>query len=205
MPKYALAFSPSMMMLKRAPISVAPPPVNSAAPIVSGSAQVGGILSCTTGTWSGVVSSYTYQWKINNVAIAGATSNNYVVQPLDAGSNIKCTVTAGNAGGDTSADSNTVGPILPAAPVNTGIPFVTGAARVGSTLTTTNGSWANDPTSYTYKWYRGSDEIVGATANVYTCATEDLGLLIKSEVTAVNAGGQATQASTPIGPVQPAP
>jgi hypothetical protein len=102
------------MVLKKPPIAVPPPPVISVAPLVSGTEEVGQTLSVTDGTWLNSPTSYTYQWKINNVNIAGATGNTYLIEPLDEGSNIKCTVTAGNAGGDTPADSNTVGPILPA-------------------------------------------------------------------------------------------
>lgn len=39
------------------------PPVNTVAPAVTGTAQVGQTLSCTTGTWDNSPSGYTYQWQ----------------------------------------------------------------------------------------------------------------------------------------------
>ena len=43
-----------------------------------------------------------------------------------------------------------------AAPVNSTAPAVTGTAKVGSTLTVSNGTWSNSPTNYTYQWQRCS-------------------------------------------------
>lgn len=40
----------------------------------------------------------------------------------------------------------------PSPPVNTALPEVTGTARVGQTLSTSDGSWTGNPTSFTYQW-----------------------------------------------------
>ncbi|NBT87226.1 MAG: DUF932 domain-containing protein, partial [Flavobacteriaceae bacterium] len=56
-------------------------PVNTVAPVVSGTAATGETLSCTTGTWINSPTSYAYQWYRNNTtSIGGATSSTYVVQ-----------------------------------------------------------------------------------------------------------------------------
>jgi hypothetical protein len=36
------------------------------------------------------------------------------------------------------------------------VPVVTGTARTGNTLTTSDGSWTGSPTSYTYQWKRSA-------------------------------------------------
>ena len=39
-------------------------------------------------------------------------------------------------------------------PANTAEPRITGAASVGSTLSASNGSWTNQPTSFAFQWLR---------------------------------------------------
>jgi len=85
------------------------PPVNSVAPALSGTAQEGQTLTCSTGTWSGTPT-YTYQWKRNGSNIGSATNSTYTLVTADVGQSIKCTVTATNALGSSNADSNTVTP-----------------------------------------------------------------------------------------------
>src|SRR3569623_318085 len=74
-------------------------PVNTVAPVASGSATVGSVLSVTDGTWTGSPTiTYTYQWN-NGADIVGATSNTYTVVSGDSGLNILCKVTATNGVG----------------------------------------------------------------------------------------------------------
>jgi len=87
------------------------PPINTVAPVISGTAVVGQTLSCTNGTWTGTpIITYTYQWMRNGVNIGGATNSTYTLVQVDAGntSNIKCVVTASNGAGSASADSNVI-------------------------------------------------------------------------------------------------
>jgi hypothetical protein len=93
----------------------APPtsPVNTAAPVISGTTTVGSTLSTTDGTWTGTPTpTFTYQWKRGGTAISGATSNNYALVTADAGATITVTVTATNTAGSASATSTGVGPII---------------------------------------------------------------------------------------------
>lgn len=85
------------------------PPVNSVAPAITGTAQEGQTLTCSTGTWSGTPT-YTYQWKRNGSNIGSATNSTYTLVTADVGQSIKCTVTATNTLGSSNADSNTVTP-----------------------------------------------------------------------------------------------
>ncbi len=73
------------------------------------------------------------------------------------------------------------------------------APTVGQVLTTTNGTWTNAPTSYTYQWQdcpRGTcTDITGATSRSFTIQSSDVGDTIDVIVTASNAQGSASQTS----------
>jgi hypothetical protein len=91
-----------------------------------------------------------------------------------------------------------VGAAAAAAPENTAPPAITGAAREGTTLTASHGTWSNNPTSYTYIWQRctsdaaGCTTIPGTTKSTYTLAAADVGRTVRVLVTAVNADGRDT-------------
>lgn len=85
------------------------------------------------------------------------------------------------------------------APVNTIAPVISGSTSVGSTLTTTTGTWTGTPViSYTYQWYRGASQIVGATNSTYVLVSADVSNSIKCRVTATNAFGSANADSNSI-------
>jgi hypothetical protein len=100
-------------------------PINVVAPAVSGVVQVGMTLSVSDGSWiNSPVPPYSYQWRRNGVAIAGAIGQNHTLVTADAGTFISCAVTASNAVGSTVAVSASVGPIL-AASSGTATPVTT--------------------------------------------------------------------------------
>ena len=73
-------------------------PVNTVAPAITGTAEVGQTLTCSQGTWTGTAPiTYAYQWKRNGSNIGGATNSTYVLVTADAGTTVSCTVTATNA------------------------------------------------------------------------------------------------------------
>lgn len=84
-------------------------PVNTVAPVVSGSGVIGQTLTTTNGTWTGIPSpTYTYQWQRNGSPILGATSSTYLLVYADRGANVRCVVTATNVIGSASANSNAI-------------------------------------------------------------------------------------------------
>ena len=96
-----------------------------------------------------------------------------------------------------TATSNTI--TLPSyAPVNTVAPVISGTAVVGQTLTTTNGTWTNSPSSYSYQWKRGGVNISLATSSTYVLVAADAGTNITCEVTATNSAGSATATSNTL-------
>jgi hypothetical protein len=87
-------------------------PVNTVAPAITGTAQEGQTVTCSTGTWTGTPTiTFAYQWKRNGSNIGSATNSTYLLVSADVGQSIKCTVTATNGAGSASADSNSVIPI----------------------------------------------------------------------------------------------
>ena len=109
-------------------------PVNTVAPVVSGTATVGQALSTTDGTWTGTATiTFTYQWQRNGVNISSATNSTYTLVAADASNPIRCVVTGTNAVGNSSANSNATANVAAIAP---GAPTI-GAATATSSSTAT--------------------------------------------------------------------
>lgn len=84
-------------------------PVNTVAPVISGTSVVGYTLSSTTGTWTGTLPiTYTYQWYRGASPIISATSSSYTLVNADEGQSITCQVTATNIAGSTTTPSNAI-------------------------------------------------------------------------------------------------
>ncbi len=196
-------------------------PVNTVAPAVTGTATVGQTLTSSSGSWTGNVSGgFSYQWKDASGNISGATSTTYVIGSGEATRSIHCTVTAVGTGGNTAANSNTVGPvgnrftptlnpgkfdvcandIIPLytapLPTNLVLPLIAGAQHVGSPLVCSTGTWAGNPTSFSYQWLTNGSIITAATASTYTSVGDDIGAAITCRVTASNTGGDTTVTSS---------
>ena len=179
------------------------PPVNTGSPVISvnggGAAKLNSMLSCTTGTWSGYPTpSYTYQW-FRGATLVSSAGSTYIIVSLDGGQKITCHVKASNVAGNSTAISNEI--IV--APVNSVAPVISvsggGNAKVGSTLSTTNGTWISTPnvvTSYSYQWYNSSGLISLATSSTYTIVTLDAGQSVTCQVTAINIGGSSNPATS---------
>lgn len=86
------------------------PPVNSVAPVISGTHQVGSTLTVSDGTWSGSPT-FTFSW---NGAGSPLTNSTYVPVTGDVGNNLIATVTATNSAGSASQPSAAVGPVTAA-------------------------------------------------------------------------------------------
>jgi hypothetical protein len=193
------------------------PPVNTIPPvtsILSGGGDVGSLLVNSPGTWIPPATSYTRQWQSNGVNIPGATATSYTVQASDVGNLIRVVVTGINASGSGTANSNTVGPITMAPPVNSVLPAITGTPEVGATLTCSPGTWAHNP-SYAYQWWQmyyitdvpgdaNSSAISGATTNTLVIPAPLGTWCVACVVTATNAAGSATATAPTRGPISAA-
>ena len=114
-----------------------------------------------------------------------------------------------------SAPTTTAAPgaSLTLPPLATAGPAISGSRVAGQTLTTSDGSWINSPTSYAYQWQDCDSlgvlctDIGDATTSSYVLTSSDVGSTIRVVVTATNAGGStpATSAATGVVTAPPAP
>lgn len=92
------------------------PPANITAPEITGTAQVGQTLAVSDGTWSGEDLTFAYAWFADDVAIGGATANEYTLIEDDEGAVITATVTATDANNaETEATSAATEAVIAAA------------------------------------------------------------------------------------------
>ena len=169
------------------------------APSTSGTVQVGETLTADTSGISdedGLTSvTYRYQWLADDADIAGATATAYTLVDADEGTVISVRVSftddAGNEESLTSAATGTVEgrPNSPA----TGVPAISGAARVGETLTADTSAIA-DPdgltnVSYGYQWIAGGTDLGGATGSTYTLTSAEVGKTVQVSVSFTDAAG----------------
>ncbi len=194
-------------------------PVNTVAPSISGTAEVGQVLTATPGTWTGSPApTLSYQWQrcdaggANCVAIAGATGTTYVLAQGDLGRTLRIAVTGTNASGNSTAASIQTAVVVAAAapPVSTTLPTISGTPEVGQLLTATTGSWSGNPApSLTYQWQRcdstGANcvNIAGGTGSTYVLTSDDLHGTIKVIVTGVNGSGSVVASSLVTAAVKP--
>jgi hypothetical protein len=83
-------------------------------------------------------------------------------------------------------------------PANTVRPAVTGVATLGQSLSASQGSWTQEPTSYAYQWLRCSakgtncTKISRATTSAHTIVAADGGHTLEAQVRATNSRGTKT-------------
>ncbi len=205
--------------------SVPPPPVDAAAPRISGEgggsrAYVGDTLSCSDGAWSNAPTAYSFGWAIDGTAVAGADGQTFVVSPFELGHALACSVTASNAGGAGAPAVSAAVPVVSPQPVSSAPPSISasqspsivgkpppsisGRAVVGERLGESHASWSNTPTSYGYQWQRCDRSgghcrsITGARGRTYTLTTADIGSTIRVLETASNARAKSAPAPSHV-------
>jgi hypothetical protein len=87
-------------------------------------------------------------------------------------------------------------------PASSSAPTISGVAEQAQTLTSTAGTWSNDPTSRGIQWERcnaigsGCAAIAGANGHTYTLTAADVGATIRIQETAANAAGIGAPAAS---------
>jgi hypothetical protein len=175
------------------------PPVNTAAPAISGTLGFGQTLSCSAGAWSHSPTSYAYHWERDGAGI-GANGSTYIVQLADQGHNLTCVVTATNLAGSATATSPSVAiplqPLGPTAPTNIAAPAISGTPQVRRTLSCSQGAWSGAaPFVYGYVWSRDGNSIAGAGGSTYAVTPADEGHVLTCTVSATDLAGSASTRS----------
>lgn len=194
-----------------APTAVVPggtpatPVSNTVPPTVSGTGQIGAVLTATQGTWSPTGTSVALQWLRNGSPIAGATGPSYTVAAADAATAISVRATgtfSGRTPGTVTSASLTIAPGVDPEPepepepalTALGAPSLSGTPRVGGVVTGSTGSWSR-AASFGYQWLRSGSAIGGATTSAYRLTPADAGHTISLRVTAT-AGSKVVAAGS---------
>jgi hypothetical protein len=156
-------------------------------PTITGTPQVGQLLTAVPGTWDDGVT-LAYQWTADATDISGATTSAYTPVPADVGKVIRVEVTGTKAGyAPATEESTPTSAVTVGGLVNTPTPTVSGTPKVAVPLTTTTGIW-DDGVTLAYQWTADGTDISGATSSTYTPVAGDVGKVITVKVTGSKAG-----------------
>jgi hypothetical protein len=172
------------------------PFTSTAAPVISGTAVVGGTIKGTTGSWSVSKPTFTYQWYVlepSTAVIPGATSAAWKPTAEFAGRKVQLRVTASKAYyADVTANSNPLVIEVGAAATVSSTPTI---SQSGDTLTVKLGTVSPGYT-VTAQWYTvdgAATAIVGATGLSIQSAPDTTYLVV---FTATREGYETTTFST---------
>ena len=161
---------------------------------ISGSAIIGAV--------------YGYQWLADEAEIEDATGSTYILADVDEGKAIKVRVSFTDDGGhrETLTSSATAAVTQPNVPA-TGLPTVSGNARVGEMLTVDTSGISDenglDDATFTHQWITDDSVVVGTASRVYTPTGGDQGKAVKVRVSFTDdAGNWETRTSAQTAAVE---
>ena len=170
-------------------------------PTIAGTVRVGRVLTAVPGAWA-PAATFAYQWRVNGLAVSGATGRTYTPVAGDRTKRVSVTVTGSRDGftpvSRTSAPSAVVDwGVFAAAPT----PVVTGTPQIGSVVGVAVGTWSPAAT-LAYQWRIDGRPVAGATkASLYLDASR-LGHRVDVVVTARRSGFlTAVRTSVARGPI----
>jgi hypothetical protein len=165
-------------------------------PVLSGTIQVGNTITANIGTWD-TSTVKTFRWLRDGVAIAGATTTQYVLGSEDVGKIVSFEVTSTRTNYQQEIRTAALATVVPAAQLlSVTPPVISGNTVLGSTLVSTWGTWSATGT-YSFQWMRNGVDIPGASGTIgqklligtitqpfYVLQAEDVGAKISVRVTA---------------------
>lgn len=165
------------------------------APAITGTARVDETLTASTGTWAPGGSTYAYQWFVDDVLVPGASQSTFTPGPDNVAGRVTVQVTAARAGyNESTASSAPTDALAPGLLTATTQPSITGAARVGSQLSASPGTWSRSGLTYAHQWFVGGSAVSGANDPIFVPRAADLGLPVTVHVTGTRPGYAATTA-----------
>ena len=189
-------------------------------PVIVGTEQVGETLTADV---SGIDDDdqmdnavFAYQWVRSDgngdTDIPGGNGSSYTLTEADEGRTIEVKVSFTDDRGHAESLTSDPTGAVEAKPNSsaTGLPTISGRARVGETLTADTSGIDDDDgldtAAFSYQWLRGDAEIAGETGETYALAAEDQGRTIKVKVSFTDdRGHQETRTSDPTGAVEAKP
>lgn len=165
-------------------------------PIINGVLDAGTVsvdssatpLKAVPAGWSTPSTSFAYQWFRGSTAITGATKSTYTPTQSDRGAELSVRIRGSRSGFTTPGGASSVTVQSPKRNYDvqgTGV-TLSGEAQVGRTLSVTTPSFTVDDAPVeavvSYRWYRGSSVISGATKSEYTLTAADKGAKVTAQV-----------------------
>ncbi|MBM7517930.1 carboxypeptidase regulatory-like domain-containing protein [Nocardioides nitrophenolicus] len=180
---------------------------NTARPAITGAVEVGGTVTASGDTWSHNpdpgAGGRTYRWFQEGTATPIGTGSTLVVPASALGKKLTVEVTATATGyGTSSAVSDPTAAVATGTFAHSVAPTISGAAKVGGTVTAVEGTWSPTPAGYAYRWFQDGTLIADATGKTLVVPAGALGKPLTVEVTATAPGYQSSAVvSAPTGPV----
>ncbi|WP_419704849.1 hypothetical protein [Promicromonospora sp. NFX87] len=175
-------------------VTVKPASFTTATPTITGTAKVGSTLTAVPGTWSPTPTSYRYVWKVDGVAVTGATSSTFTVPTSAGGKGITVTVTGLKQYYESSATS---APTVATGTFTAPQPAIKGTAQVGRTLTVTRGTWSPTPSSVEYVWKANGVTISTQTSSAFVVPASAKGKRLTVTVVGSRAGYTKKSVTSP--------
>ncbi|MBX3655695.1 MAG: hypothetical protein KF686_16050 [Ramlibacter sp.] len=184
-------------------------PVNSTAPVISGTGQLGSVLSVSRGGWTGSSPiTFSYAWFADDVEIDGATIKTYAV-PADEGgldvvytAQVSATNAVGSAGPVATSNSKTAVGVPPSFTV---APAITGTMLPGETVSATYTSAGTGTVTPAYTWFANGEEIDDEVGNTLALSAGQIGQTITVQITLTSSWGSVSQTSAARLVIHPAP